>query len=162
MENLSHVIGEVFKSSICMIQSYGLIFRDVTTELEIFRQKDYRLLWPKMFFSDVSSFPYSRTVQKKVYKKVVGSPWFHLKAIYQMRIIPRWRVNLLSHWPLPYLSSSQEGLFFLSSTPSRNGCICHRPRALDVQRCSVSPSFSFNGKYVVLLSVELSLKWNTP
>ena len=37
MENLSHVLGELIKSCICMIQSYDLMFLDMTPELEFFR-----------------------------------------------------------------------------------------------------------------------------
>ena len=44
MKNFFHAVGEVFNSYIYMTQSYGPMFGEMSSEVEIFRYKDYQII----------------------------------------------------------------------------------------------------------------------
>jgi hypothetical protein len=45
------------------------MFLVIAIKLEFSRYKDYPNLWPKMFFSDLPSFPHTGTIPEKNFQK---------------------------------------------------------------------------------------------
>jgi hypothetical protein len=55
------------------------MFREMAPELEFSRWRDYPILWPKVFFSHVPSFPYCGAAQEKFFQENV---WLSMDSPY--------------------------------------------------------------------------------